>query len=215
MNAGMRDAINLSWKLPLVVNGTAPDTLLDSYQAERHGHAHDLIDWAVSIGKLMDHMTEQFRAQQEGRDPPPDPDLQSSGYGQGREQPPISDGLICADQLGADGSTGYLFRQPIIRQASGAEARLDDLLGPGFAVVGKDASALTINKASEAILDKLGATRVAISGLTLVKGKFDALFSTSAAAIIRPDRLVFGCTTDTVSLDHLVGELGRQMEITT
>ena len=36
LNTGVQDAVNLGWKLAQVVNGTAPDRLLDSYQAERH-----------------------------------------------------------------------------------------------------------------------------------------------------------------------------------
>jgi 2-polyprenyl-6-methoxyphenol hydroxylase-like FAD-dependent oxidoreductase len=33
---GIQDAVNLGWKLAQVVKGTAPDSLLDSYHAERH-----------------------------------------------------------------------------------------------------------------------------------------------------------------------------------
>jgi 3-(3-hydroxy-phenyl)propionate hydroxylase len=33
---GMQDAVNLGWKLVQVVNRTSPDSLLDTYQAERH-----------------------------------------------------------------------------------------------------------------------------------------------------------------------------------
>ncbi|MFB9906001.1 FAD-dependent monooxygenase [Allokutzneria oryzae] len=36
LNLGMQDASNLAWKLTAVVNGWAPDTLLDSYEAERY-----------------------------------------------------------------------------------------------------------------------------------------------------------------------------------
>jgi hypothetical protein len=32
----MQDAVNLAWKLGQVVNGTSPEGLLDTYQAERH-----------------------------------------------------------------------------------------------------------------------------------------------------------------------------------
>jgi hypothetical protein len=35
MNTGIQDAYNLAWKLALVLQGAAPDTLLDSYEAER------------------------------------------------------------------------------------------------------------------------------------------------------------------------------------
>lgn len=33
---GIQDAVNLGWKLAAVVKGTAPDSLLDTYHAERH-----------------------------------------------------------------------------------------------------------------------------------------------------------------------------------
>jgi 2-polyprenyl-6-methoxyphenol hydroxylase-like FAD-dependent oxidoreductase len=36
LNIGVQDAVNLGWKLAQVVNGTSPDSLLDTYQAERH-----------------------------------------------------------------------------------------------------------------------------------------------------------------------------------
>jgi 2-polyprenyl-6-methoxyphenol hydroxylase-like FAD-dependent oxidoreductase len=36
LNIGVQDAVNLGWKLGQVVRGTSPDSLLDSYQAERH-----------------------------------------------------------------------------------------------------------------------------------------------------------------------------------
>ena len=36
LNIGMQDAVNLGWKLAQVVSGTSPESLLDTYQAERH-----------------------------------------------------------------------------------------------------------------------------------------------------------------------------------
>ncbi|MBV9984366.1 FAD-dependent monooxygenase [Bradyrhizobium sp.] len=36
LNTGVQDAVNLGWKLAQVVKGTSPESLLDSYQAERH-----------------------------------------------------------------------------------------------------------------------------------------------------------------------------------
>jgi hypothetical protein len=43
MNTGIGDAINLAWKLAAVLNGRAPDGLLDSYEAERIGFARRLV----------------------------------------------------------------------------------------------------------------------------------------------------------------------------
>lgn len=36
LNMGVQDAVNLGWKLAQVIKGTSPETLLDTYHAERH-----------------------------------------------------------------------------------------------------------------------------------------------------------------------------------
>jgi 3-(3-hydroxy-phenyl)propionate hydroxylase len=36
LNTGVQDAVNLGWKLAQVVNETSPESLLDTYHAERH-----------------------------------------------------------------------------------------------------------------------------------------------------------------------------------
>ena len=36
LNIGVQDAVNLGWKLAQVVDGTSPESLLDTYHAERH-----------------------------------------------------------------------------------------------------------------------------------------------------------------------------------
>ncbi|MBX3204515.1 MAG: FAD-dependent monooxygenase [Labilithrix sp.] len=36
LNIGVHDAVNLGWKLAQVVSGTSPESMLDTYQAERH-----------------------------------------------------------------------------------------------------------------------------------------------------------------------------------
>jgi 3-(3-hydroxy-phenyl)propionate hydroxylase len=36
LNTGVQDAVNLGWKLAQVINGTSPDSLLDTYHSERH-----------------------------------------------------------------------------------------------------------------------------------------------------------------------------------
>jgi len=43
MNTGIGDAINLAWKLAAVLAGRAPDSLLDTYEAERIGFAKRLV----------------------------------------------------------------------------------------------------------------------------------------------------------------------------
>jgi 2-polyprenyl-6-methoxyphenol hydroxylase-like FAD-dependent oxidoreductase len=61
MNTGIGDAINLAWKLASVVRGCAPETLLDSYEAERIGFARRLVattdrvfTFATADGRISD-----------------------------------------------------------------------------------------------------------------------------------------------------------------
>ena len=44
LNLGVQDAFNLGWKLAAQVRGWAPDTLLDTYETERHPVAADVLD---------------------------------------------------------------------------------------------------------------------------------------------------------------------------
>ena len=44
LNLGIQDALNLGWKLAAQVRAWAPDTLLDTYHAERHPVAMDVLD---------------------------------------------------------------------------------------------------------------------------------------------------------------------------
>ncbi|MGI9327141.1 MAG: bifunctional 3-(3-hydroxy-phenyl)propionate/3-hydroxycinnamic acid hydroxylase [Pseudomonadales bacterium] len=221
MNAGMRDVVNLAWKLPMVVQGVAKDQLLDTYFAERNAHAHDLVDWAVAIGQLMEHIAEEERCTRAGLPAPVTPsELKSSGYGQGREQPPIRDGVVILEQVSDSGSTGYLFNQPIVRSVGRTgvvdEFRFDELLGPGFAVVlrnGRDAESL-LNDRSHAVLQRIGANVVSLDGLELIRGRFDRLFEQHEAAVVRPDRLVFGHTTSGVTLDDLIESLADKLALT-
>ncbi len=44
MNTGLGDAINLAWKLAAVLRDGAPDSLLDSFETERHAFARRLVE---------------------------------------------------------------------------------------------------------------------------------------------------------------------------
>jgi 3-(3-hydroxy-phenyl)propionate hydroxylase len=53
MGAGLRDAMNLGWKLAAVLHGTLPVTVLDTYEQERRPHARHMIRLASSVGWAM------------------------------------------------------------------------------------------------------------------------------------------------------------------
>ena len=51
--AGLRDAMNLAWKLAGVVNGWLPESVLDTYEQERMPHARYMIRFALAMGTAM------------------------------------------------------------------------------------------------------------------------------------------------------------------
>ncbi|MEV1026419.1 FAD-dependent monooxygenase [Streptomyces sp. NPDC050264] len=48
LNTGIQDAHNLAWKLGAVLGGLAPDSLIDTYEAERRPVGRENVDWATS-----------------------------------------------------------------------------------------------------------------------------------------------------------------------
>ena len=59
MNLGIQDAVNLGWKLAQVVKGAAPESLLDTYHAERHPIAASMLRYTMATVALSrsDHRT--------------------------------------------------------------------------------------------------------------------------------------------------------------
>jgi 3-(3-hydroxy-phenyl)propionate hydroxylase len=218
LNAGLRDAVNLGWKIPLVRAGLCDERLLESYAAERDAHARDLVEWAVAIGKLM----ETLAAREVGRPDPHPSNDPSAGYGQGRTAPRLRGGVLVDEQVRGGRPVGVLLRQPSVRarkpQAAangtpGTGCRLDELLGRGFALVARKQSDLRVGSEATAILRRLGAQVVSLDGVEVTEGATDGLFDAHPAAVLRPDRYVFGVVDEEWDLDRLLRELARKLAL--
>jgi 2-polyprenyl-6-methoxyphenol hydroxylase-like FAD-dependent oxidoreductase len=63
LNVGLQDAVNLGWKLAQVVKGTTPESLLDTYHAERHPVAARVLRNTMAQSALLraDDRTEALR----------------------------------------------------------------------------------------------------------------------------------------------------------
>ena len=53
MCSGIRDALNLSWKLAAVMRGEADDALLDTYESERAPHVRGLTEISMAFGEMV------------------------------------------------------------------------------------------------------------------------------------------------------------------
>jgi 3-(3-hydroxy-phenyl)propionate hydroxylase len=193
---GIRDVHNFLWKLALVHRGGATASLLESYQEEREPHVRAIIAAAIENGRYICTLDP---AQAAARD---------AGY---RERlragtdvgsfrgviPPLVSGLLDAP---ITAPVGQLLPQPVV-DGSG----LDDRLGRGFALV--SAGELDRDRLPPWFTDEAVRGRVVTNVQAL--GPWFAEHGCEAA-LVRPDRYVFGvCTADDAG--SLVERLGARL----
>lgn len=137
LNAGLRDVGNLAWKLAGIVRGQLRPSVLDSYPQERHRHAQAMIDLADVFGAML-MPTSRIKA-----------GLRDVFFSVARMLPGVKDyvlqmrfkpmprmeqGVVVRQHPGR--KVGRMLVQPDIRDALGQRCKLDDVLGPWFAMIG-------------------------------------------------------------------------------
>jgi 3-(3-hydroxy-phenyl)propionate hydroxylase len=145
MNAGLRDAHNVAWKIAAVISGMAGESLLDTYQLERRDPAWAMIQLAVAMGQVvMPKGAEQVQFRNlllKALEPFPgvrDYFLQMRF----KPKPRYDTGFfVNIDAQRYEASlVGEMLPQPEVHRADGAQTKLDDLLGRGFALIAQDAA---------------------------------------------------------------------------
>jgi 3-(3-hydroxy-phenyl)propionate hydroxylase len=224
MCAGIRDAANLAWKLALVLRDGASDALLDSYQRERAPHVRTLVATAKEFGQIIGELDADAARKRDAR---LRGELERGEAETIRQRyiPDLAAGVI-DDRDGAKGA-GTLFVQPRVRQPGG-DALLDDVLPFRFLIVAATADALAgMTPGACATWRRLGGARVllrpagracdpvddGLRALTETNGLFAdwAKSHGCTAAVVRPDRYVFGLARDTAELNRLVADVHRHV----
>jgi 3-(3-hydroxy-phenyl)propionate hydroxylase len=204
--SGLRDAANLAWKLARVIQGRAPEALLDTYEQERRPHVRAMLDISTRLGSVFQtHSVVLARLRDvltRGIQHVPSVRRFVEGF---RFKPPpsIEEGwLLGGRRAGRDVPEGSYFPQPPVRLASGEERLLDDTLGTGFAVVSRKRGPAT--EAARGLAEALGARCVTVSpeGTRSADpaevedgtGRLEAWFTRHGVdvAVVRPDRFVLG-----------------------
>lgn len=136
MNSGVRDSLNLGWKLAATLRGQFGPGLLDTYEQERKPHAWALIEMAVKIGHFMMPTSpgQAFLMQNLirllGLFPPARDYVLQMKF---KPKPRYRAGFVAPDGVDENASvSGRLFVQPKVELPNGRRLRLDDALGRGF-----------------------------------------------------------------------------------
>ena len=135
MCAGVRDVANLCWKLGAVLNGSLPESVLDSYQAERLPHVKDVTNRAVKTGKLIIQRNPCRAAARNHifRTASKVPGF-TAWLRQHRWLPDARyrKGLLAHN---GNGAVGWLIPQPWVVDEKGDAVRLDDVIGGRWVVL--------------------------------------------------------------------------------
>ncbi|PUB29105.1 3-hydroxyphenylpropionate hydroxylase [Pseudomonas sp. GV105] len=136
-NSGMRDALNLAWKLALVIKGLAADSLLDSYEQERRDHAKAMINLSVLAGHVLAPPKRWQGTLRDGVSwllnylPPVKRYFVEMRF---KPMPQYTRGALIVPT--ATGSpVGKMFIQPKVLTDAGTTVLLDEVIGDNFAII--------------------------------------------------------------------------------
>jgi hypothetical protein len=215
MGAGMRDAVNLAWKLDLVLSGQAEEHLLETYTSERLPHVQSSIYASVTLGKIIcisdpeeaSRRDEQMLAMR-----------QQSAQG-GLLPPAFSPGPGLF--LEGDPLAGQMFLQREVARF-GQRGLFDDLEGRGFCLIRMGGNpAAHLSPADEAFFTSLGGRMVSLRSsadehaddVIDITGAYAEWFATNNCAVVltRPDFTMYGTAPDLAGAIQLVRSLHEQL----
>jgi 2-polyprenyl-6-methoxyphenol hydroxylase-like FAD-dependent oxidoreductase len=214
MCAGVRDAVNLAWKLDLVLSGQAEESLLDSYTSERLPHVQSTIQFSVDLGRIIcisdpEAASMRDEAMIAARKPP----------AQGEPPPtfPPGPGIF----LEGDPLAGQMFLQREVER-SGSRGLFDDLVASGFCLISVGGNPATHLLPDDlAFFTSINGQCVSLSSSTDeytdqvidITGAYAEWFAANSCAVVlmRPDYAIYGSAPEMAGAGKLVGSLREQL----
>ncbi len=197
-NSGVQDVDNLAWKLKLVIDGAAPEALLDSYHAERSLAADDNIRNSTRSTDFITPKSASSRLYRDAvlslsRDCPFARPLVNSGR-LSLPTPYVDSPLITADvdQFAARGAApGSACPDAPVSSPEGRGTWLLDYLGKGFVLLAFDTPVPALESANLPVsLSQIVVGRDVLDQRGVLARRLDAQPGT--AYLIRPDQVVAG-----------------------
>lgn len=205
MCSGVRDVVNLAWKLDLTLRGAADESIMDSYTEERRAQAKEAILASVQLGRVI-CVTDPVAAAER------DATVLANRRGRPPTRPepakPLSCGLLHR-KPGAEAiqpPAGVVVPQGRVRK-NGITGLFDDVIGRGFVLL-----------TTEPLEDNLSEPEIHVVQFTPddvvdvddVYRPFLARFM-AKAVLVRPDYHVFGAAADLAGTKALLEDLRDQL----
>ena len=214
MCAGVRDAVNLAWKLDLVLSGQAEESLLDSYTSERLPHVQSTIQFSVDLGRII-CISDPEAANM--RDEAMIAARQQAAQGEPPPTFPPGPGIF----LEGDPLAGQMFLQREVAR-EGSRGLFDDLVGSGFCLISVGGNPAThLSPDDLAFFTSISGQCVSISSspdeytdqVIDLSGAYAQWFAANSCAVVlmRPDCAIYGSAPDLAGAGKLVGSLREQL----
>lgn len=207
--AGLRDAMNLYWKLDHVLRGVAPESLLDTYGTERQPNVRAYIELAMELGNVICVPDPADAAQRDAAMVAAFEEQVRSGDVGG--MPP---GPVVVDGLFGDGdAVGHLMVQGPAATVGATPALFDDVVGVGWRLICAPGTPHLGDASLVAwFTDAIGGSTHIVGDtgdLADVDGRYARWFADHGvgAALQRPDFKVFGTVPPGASPASLVQSL--------
>ena len=204
MMSGYRDAFNLAWKISYVLNNGFSDVLLDSYQEERRPHAKFVVENSAGIGELME-------AYAQASDPNEVPkELVAKGYGS-FVLPNLDEGLFYGGKALDSMAAGQLFPQIVVYENGEISERKDCLFGDGFTLISQHE--ISISDSHRDFLNKLNCNYLILDKEIIDSNPWvNGFLELGNTFIVRPDKYIYGCSGNDVSLEQIIEDLKIRMK---
>lgn len=214
MCAGLRDVMNLTWRLELALQGKADDAVLDGYGSERGPHAKGFIEFSVGMGEVICVTDPAKAAERNERMLAEWAERAKDGPMWPHDNPLGPGAWIEGDQFG-----GLPSRQGTVSR-QGVTGRWDDVVGRSWALLSRPEAAGTVTDETRATLRSIDAVVVTVgapdSGADVidVDGTYATWFADAGAdhIVIRPDYYVAATAAGT-EVNTFVAKLADSMSL--
>ena len=210
MCSGLRDAMNLAWKLDLVLGEKAPEALLETYASERIPHVRALINLSMELGKVICIADPAEAATRDAVM------VAAAKEGQMLVTPPPPLGLGPGVSLEDDALGGKLFVQGQVIH-DGKRGRFDDVVGRGWTLLSPSVDpAAHLQSDAAAFFASIGGISAYVSAdgpIRDIDGTYADWFRKAGVNVVlqRPDFYVFGSATSAAGAQNLVEKLRRRL----
>ena len=207
LSSGLRDASNLCWKIAHVISNQSNDEILDTYQIERTDEIKNSINSSIALGKLIDSLSVAFKGNTPIEEAIP-PEAREQAYGKKfLTEQSISKGLFSS--LVRDDNIGKLVPMTYFSNKTD-NVSIDDLLDSRFGVISSKDPKDSLNESALSSYKIINAVFIDISKYNFLNSKFEELVDIGDI-IVRPDKLIYGITSNGVTLQNLSDELFNRL----